>query len=168
LTQTEKEFECQVCLSSLKGPVLLPCQTHSVCYACLEDLFAHKKKERDGKKSMSCPTCGEKSGLLRVQRVEKVQINLGLKNIMKSYHSLKEAWEEEKNNLQIEIAEKKKALSENLMKIEMENGDDKKQGNGKRIKRKDPASLKNPEDFKMEEEEIQQQSSVLKKLKFSS
>ena len=37
----EQEFECNVCLCQVERPVMLPCQSHCICYDCLEIGRAH-------------------------------------------------------------------------------------------------------------------------------
>jgi len=95
--------------------------------------------------------------------MESVQVNTELKKIMKSYHSLRQTWEEEKTNLQIQITLKKlesiepeKMTLENSTNVFADINDEKEEEQSSRknnrFKRKSPLPSKDPEDLKTEED----------------
>jgi len=113
----KRELECQICLSDLDKPVFLPCQAHSLCYSCITHLISIKKKERNGYKHISCPTCGVDSGTLKVKTVKDVKINKELERVKKAYEAERVMWVDEKLKLETELNMKKEEIK-NLKEAE--------------------------------------------------
>jgi len=96
----ENEFHCQVCLEVMDDPVLMSCNAHSMCYDCALLMFKHNPKQAGGHKLISCPTCRESSGVLKIKKVKDIKINLEMKRIKEAYDNERKAWSQEKETLQ--------------------------------------------------------------------
>jgi hypothetical protein len=116
LNYVDRELECQICLSALEDPVLLACNSHSLCYSCIASLYKHQRKERDGFKHIHCPSCGIASGDLKVRRLEDLRINRELERVRNAYEREKNAWVDQKLKLEIQLNDAYQVLDEEKKK----------------------------------------------------
>jgi len=107
----ERELECQTCRGLLKDPITLPCQSHSICSSCSEELLQTSKKNSDGTNDFMCPSCGKKGGVIKVKDVKELKPNRELERVMHAYDSEKQEWMKEKEKLQRELEELRKKSS---------------------------------------------------------
>jgi len=102
-TNFEKELECQICLCPVVKPVMLPCQSHSICLGCLSNLVQRKSKASDGRGNVHCPTCGPESGSMRATNMRKVVVNKELERLKQAYYNERNSWQLETKNLKAEL-----------------------------------------------------------------
>jgi len=111
-TSVEKELQCQICLNTFDKPVMLPCQSHSICSECLSLLSKKESKASDGRGNVHCPTCGPASGSMKIKHVKSSMINRELERIKVAYKKEKKEWQNEKEKLKMEAGNLKFYMTE--------------------------------------------------------
>jgi len=132
VNHVERELECQICLSVLEDPILLACNSHSICSECLASLFKHQKNERGGLKLIFCPSCGKESGGMKIKNLTKIKVNKELIRVKNAYEKERALWVSEKIQLEtkltdisnmVELKAAEKAKFDKLEKRNLDNGD---------------------------------------------